>query len=101
MIYAKRIVLGLYRFYRTHFQNTPNIKTFFGYTLVAMATPLLRGVHCLFSKNHQKIANFTVISSSDPKYCFKFGILAIKIEPHVPMIAAKSVEKWQVLIIGD
>ena len=27
----KRIVLILNRFYRGHFQNTPNIKTFFGY----------------------------------------------------------------------
>ena len=31
MIYAKTIVPGLNRFYRGHFQNTPNIKTFFGY----------------------------------------------------------------------
>ena len=28
MIYAKRIVPGLKRFYSGHFQNTPNIKTF-------------------------------------------------------------------------
>ena len=34
MIYAKKIVLGLNRFYRGHFQNTPNIKTFFGYAVV-------------------------------------------------------------------
>ena len=31
MIYAKRIVSGLNRFYSGHFQNTPNIKTFFGF----------------------------------------------------------------------
>ena len=31
MIYAKTIVTGLNRFYRGHFQNAPNIKTFFGY----------------------------------------------------------------------
>ena len=31
VIYAKRFVLGLNRFYSGHFQNTPNIKTFFGY----------------------------------------------------------------------
>ena len=31
VIYAKRIVTGLNRFYRGHFQNAPNIKTFFGY----------------------------------------------------------------------
>ena len=31
MIYAKRIVPELNRFYRGHIQNTPNLKTFFGY----------------------------------------------------------------------
>ena len=31
MIYAKTIVTGPNRFYRGHFQNAPNIKTFFGY----------------------------------------------------------------------
>ena len=31
MIYAKTIVTGLNRSYRGHFQNSPNIKTFFGY----------------------------------------------------------------------
>ena len=31
MIYAERIVPGLNIFYSGHFQNTPNIKTFFGY----------------------------------------------------------------------
>ena len=29
VIYAERIVSGLNRFYSDHFQNTPNIKTFF------------------------------------------------------------------------
>ena len=33
MIYAKTIVTGLNRFYRGHFPNAPNIKTFFGYAL--------------------------------------------------------------------
>ena len=33
VIYAKRIVPGLNRFYRDHFQNTPNIKIFFGYAM--------------------------------------------------------------------
>ena len=32
-MYAKTIVTGLNRFYRGHFQNTPNIKTFFGYAV--------------------------------------------------------------------
>ena len=31
MIYPKKVVPGLNRFYSGHFQNTPNIKTFFGY----------------------------------------------------------------------
>ena len=31
VIYAKRIVPGLSRFYSGHFQNTLDIKTFFGY----------------------------------------------------------------------
>ena len=31
MIYAKRIVPGVNRFYSGHFQSTPNVKTFFGY----------------------------------------------------------------------
>ena len=31
VICAKRIVPGLNRFYSGHFQNAPNIKTFFGY----------------------------------------------------------------------
>ena len=31
MIFAERIVPGLNRFYSGHFQNTPNIKAFFGY----------------------------------------------------------------------
>ena len=30
VIYAERIVPGLNRFYSGHFQNAPNIKTFFG-----------------------------------------------------------------------
>ena len=34
MIYAKKIVLGLNRSHSGHFQNTPNIKTFFGYAAV-------------------------------------------------------------------
>ena len=36
MIYAKTIVTGLNKFYRGHFQNTPNIKTFFGYALIVV-----------------------------------------------------------------
>ena len=35
MIYAKTIVTGPNRFYRGHFQNAPNIKTFFGYAFSA------------------------------------------------------------------
>ena len=31
MIYAKRIVPALNIFYKGHFQDTPNVKTFFGY----------------------------------------------------------------------
>ena len=31
VIYAKRIVLELNRFYSGHFKNTPNIRTIFGY----------------------------------------------------------------------
>ena len=31
MIYAERIISGLNGFYHGHFQNTPNIKTLFGY----------------------------------------------------------------------
>ena len=31
--YTKRTVLGLNRFSSGHFQNTPNIKTFFGYAV--------------------------------------------------------------------
>ena len=34
MIYGKTIVPGLNRFYRGHFQNTPNIKTFFSYATI-------------------------------------------------------------------
>ena len=34
MIYDKTIVPGLNRFYRGHFQNTPNIKTFFSYATI-------------------------------------------------------------------
>ena len=30
LIHTKRIVPGLKKFYSGHFQNTPNIKTFFG-----------------------------------------------------------------------
>ena len=33
MICAERIVKGLNRFYSGHFQNTTNIKTFFGYSI--------------------------------------------------------------------
>ena len=33
MIYTKTIVTGLNRFYRGHFQNAPNIKTFFIYAI--------------------------------------------------------------------
>ena len=33
MIDAKRFVLGLNRYYRSHFQNTLNIKTFVGYAV--------------------------------------------------------------------
>ena len=31
VIYAERIISGLNRFYSGHFQNTPNIETFFGH----------------------------------------------------------------------
>ena len=33
MVYASRVILGLNGFYRGHFQNTRNIKTFFGYAI--------------------------------------------------------------------
>ena len=37
MIYAEIIVAGLNRFYRGYFQNTPNIKTIFGYATLIVA----------------------------------------------------------------
>ena len=36
MIYAKRVVPGLNRFYRGHFQDIPNVKTFFGYAAIEL-----------------------------------------------------------------
>ena len=41
MIYPKKVALGLNRFYSGHFQNTPNIKTFFGYACVTMLYAVL------------------------------------------------------------
>ena len=42
MIYAETIVTGLNRFYRGHFQNTPNIKTFFGYAITRWIKSVLK-----------------------------------------------------------
>ena len=53
MIYAKTIVPGLNRFYRGHFQNTPNIKTFFGY---AARNP--------FEKDFVKLMNISVFGKT-------------------------------------
>ena len=43
MIYAKTIVTGLNRFYRGHFQNARNIKTFFGYASITIQSNLNAG----------------------------------------------------------
>ena len=52
MIYAKAVVPGLNRFYRGHFQNTPNIKTDFSAMLdrsvsVNVITKKFVGLKCL------------------------------------------------------
>ena len=56
MIYAKRIVLGLNRFYRGHFQNTSNIKTFFGYVLWGkLQRGMLHAATCLLTPLQHKL----------------------------------------------
>ena len=48
---------------------------FFSTQLVAMATLLLRGICGSFRENYKKkIANFNMISPSNPQYRFRFGI---------------------------
>ena len=54
VIYAKRIVPGLSRFYSGHFQNTPNIKTFFGYAFRTSVNMVFLFTLSILGDNHYK-----------------------------------------------
>ena len=58
MIYAKIIVPGLNRFCRGHFQDTPNVKTFFGYA--GLFTLYRRTVKRALQKLYQRKPLFTL-----------------------------------------
>ena len=75
MLCPHGLQLGQYETFRILIR-TGHLKCSFylhGTQLAAMATLLLRRVHCLFSEN-VKIISFSVISSSYIKHRFRFGI---------------------------
>ena len=74
MIYAKTIVTGPNRFYRGHFQNAPNIKTFFGYALAYITScndaELMKKLNrielnCDVNLSLQSVRIFEIIRKSD------------------------------------